>query len=119
MNIFENSEIGKKMAVIFMEGYSHIDSPVQCKIERDEYKNLYLNHKISDKEINNAIKILFSFSIQNDAKTIVYDLNTFNKKLSPAKEMTIEEIENELGHKIKIVKDHKGDKYVKDRKKNI
>lgn len=119
MNIFENSEIGKKMAVIFMEGYSHIDNPVQCKIEKDEYENLYLNHKISNKEIDDAIKTLFSFSIQNDAKTIIYDLNTFNEKLSPAKEMTIEEIENELGHKIKIVKDHKGDEHVKDRKKNI
>ena len=36
---------------------------------------------------------------------LVLDINDRNKVLAPAKEMTIDEIEKELGYKIKIVKE--------------
>lgn len=41
---------------------------------------------------------------------IVCDINEFNKAFAPVKEMTIAEIEKELGYKIKIVGKDKGEK---------
>lgn len=46
----------------------------------------------------------------HELEYIVCDINEFNKAFAPVKEMTIAEIEKELGYKIKIVGKDKGEK---------
>lgn len=74
-------------------------------IHEDEYSNIYLNHKIKDKEFTHALRIILTRLMQKEANYIMIDLNEFDNGLSPVKEMTLEEIEKKLGHKVKIVKE--------------
>ena len=59
---------------------------------------------VSDKQFNDAIDMIITYSAQKGLNHIIVDLNERNLGLAPTKEMTIEEIEKELGYKIKIIK---------------
>lgn len=65
--------------------------------------NKFGDRKISHDEISNAYDVLIMYLYQNDLYRISLDVDKINKRLEPAKEMTIEEIEKELGYKVKIV----------------
>lgn len=69
-----------------------------------EYKHIYLDHEITEEEFENCINTLVTYFMQNGLYGMLIDLDKKNKKLSPVKEMTIEEIEDKLGYKIKIIK---------------
>ena len=65
--------------------------------------NKFGDRKISHDEISNAYDVLTMYLYQNDLYRISLDVDARNKRLEPAKEMTLEEIEKELGYKVKIV----------------
>lgn len=68
-----------------------------------EYKHIYLDHKITGEEFANCINTLVTYFMQNGSSMLLIDLDERNKELRPIKEMTIEEIENKLDCKIKII----------------
>lgn len=93
----------KRLAIMFIDKYSDIHNPILCEVNKNDYKHLYINHKISNKELNKAIKLIYSYSVQNEIKNLICDLGLLDEELTPTKEMTIDEIEKILGYKIKIV----------------
>ena len=76
-----------------------------ARISEDEYPNLMLDHEVSEDEFNTAIDTLITYFAQKDLFHILIDLKMRNDYQGPAKEMTMEEIEEQLGYKIKIVKE--------------
>ena len=68
-----------------------------------EYKHIYLDHEITKEEFENCINTLVTYFMQNGLYGMLIDLDKRNKELSPVKEMTIEEIEDKLNCKIKII----------------
>ena len=68
-----------------------------------EYNHIYLDHEITEEEFDNCINTLITYFMQNGYYAMIIDLDKRNKDLKPVKEMTIEEIENKLGCKIKII----------------
>lgn len=54
--------------------------------------------------VNFAISVLIKYFCDNKIDHMVADIGAKEKSLEPAKEMTMEDIEKELGYKIKIVK---------------
>lgn len=74
-------------------------------ISDDEYPNLMLDHEVTDDEWNEALNTLITYFAQNPIHNIIVDLKKRNEHYGPAKEMTMEEIEQQLGYKIKIVKE--------------
>lgn len=93
----------KRLAIMFIDKYSDIHNPILCEVGKNDYKHLYIDHKISNKELNKAIKLIYSYSVQNEIKNLICDLSLLDEELTPIKEMTIDEIEKILGYKIKIV----------------
>ena len=76
-----------------------------ARISEDEYPNLMLDHKVTEDEFNTAIDTIITYFAQKDLYHIVVDLKMRNDYQGPAREMTMEEIEQQLGYKIKIVKE--------------
>ena len=73
--------------------------------------NLNRDDEITVEELNHALDIVTAYFVEHCINGLVLDINERNKILAPAKEMTIDEIEKELGYKIKIVneKENKDD----------
>lgn len=69
--------------------------------------NLNRDTDITNDELNHALDIVTAYFVEHRINGLVLDINERNKILAPAKEMTIDEIEKELGYKIKIVKENK------------
>ena len=69
--------------------------------------NLNRDTEITVEELNHALDVVTAFFVEHCINGLVLDINERNKILAPAKEMTIDEIEKELGYKIKIVKENK------------
>lgn len=60
---------------------------------------------LSRDDLENAIDTIIAYYCKEQLYKTIIDIDTRNKSLAPAKEMTLEEIEVLLGHKIKIVSD--------------
>ena len=84
--------------------------------ERSEDRNIYLydhecrnimrpfeNVDISTDDIKNAIDLIITYMVRDKLGKIVIDIAEHDQSLVPPKEMTLKEIEKELGYKIKIV----------------
>ena len=71
--------------------------------------NLNRDTEIKVEELNHALDIVTAYFVEHCINGLVLDINERNKILAPAKEMTIDEIEKELGYKIKIIKEEKKD----------
>mgnify|MGYP003470884877 CR=1 FL=1 len=71
--------------------------------------NLNRDTEITTDELNHALDIVTAYFVEHCINGLVLDINKRNKMLAPAKEMTIDEIEKELGYKIKIVKENKNE----------
>ena len=69
--------------------------------------NLNRDTEITVEELNHALDIITAYFVEHCINGLVLDINERNKILAPAKEMTIDEIEKELGYKIKIIKEEK------------
>ena len=76
-------------------------------LKADEYPYIYLKHDITEDEFNKAIDTIITYFMQQKMYTMIVDLDDRNEHYMPTKEMTIDEIEKELGHKVKIVKKKK------------
>ena len=77
------------------------------RISEDEFPNIMLDHEVTDEEEEQALNTLITYFAQREVYNIIVDLKMRNECYGPAKEMTIEEIEEQLGHKVKIVKEKK------------
>ena len=67
--------------------------------------NLNRDTEITVEELTHALDVVTAYFVEHCINELVLDINERNKILAPAKEMTIDEIEKELGYKIKIVKE--------------
>lgn len=65
--------------------------------------NKFDDKRVSNDEMLNALDVITMYLYQNNLYTIIIDIDERNKALEPTKEMTLEEIEKELGYKVKIV----------------
>lgn len=65
--------------------------------------NNFDGRKINEDEVVYALDLISLYMYQKEIYKLVVNIDERNRSLSPAKEMTIEEIEAELGHKVKIV----------------
>mgnify|MGYP006983167130 CR=1 FL=1 len=70
--------------------YDYIDKALLCKT-------------VDINNISDVIACLIRYFGMNELAYMVCDINEVNKGFAPAKEMTIDDIEKELGYKIKIV----------------
>ena len=57
----------------------------------------------SQEEFNHALDILIAFFVKDEISKMIIDIPRRNQSLAPEKEMTLEEIEEELGYKVKVV----------------
>ena len=69
--------------------------------------NLNRDTEITNDELKHALDIVTAYFVEHCINGLVLDINERNKILAPSKEMTIDEIEKELGYKIKIVDNNK------------
>ena len=65
--------------------------------------NLNRDTEITNDELKHALDIVTAYFVEHRINELVLDINERNKILAPAKEMTIDEIEEKLGYKVKIV----------------
>ena len=76
-----------------------------ARISEDEYPNIMVDHEITEDEWNEALNVMITYFAQKELDNIIVNLGIRNRWFGDAKEMTIEEIEKELGYKVKIVKE--------------
>lgn len=88
----DNTALDSKRVLLNEENYKHIISSL------DHYPP-------TADEVKKAICILTGRLIYRSVWNMESDIDSLNMSLSPPKEMTIEEIEKELGHKVKIVEE--------------
>lgn len=79
------------------------ERPHICYYEYDYIDKALLCKTVDINNISDVIACLIRYFGMNGLAYIVCDINEVNKGFAPAKEMTVDEIEKELGYKIKIV----------------
>ena len=87
-------------------GYEYVRIPNYPRLFSHEINNIinkFDGHKITEDEIMDALDLISLYIYQERIHKIVIDIDERNRFLEPAKEMTLEEIEKKLGHKVKIV----------------
>ena len=83
--------------------------PVQIirpRLYSDEICNIinkFDDKRVSNDEMLNALDVITMYLYQNELYNLWLYIDERNKALDPYKEMTLEEIEKELGYKVKIV----------------
>lgn len=70
-----------------------------------EYPNIFIKECYTDDEIDRAINLIITYLKDCNINKLLIDLDIRNKKLEPAKKMTLEEIEEKLGYKVEIIDD--------------
>ena len=68
-----------------------------------DYPNIYLDHKITKEEFDEAITVIITKFMQDQLSEVEIFLKERNDAFAKRKEMSIKDIEKELGYKIKIV----------------
>ena len=88
-------------------GYEYVRIPNYPRLFSHEISNIinkFDGRKITEDEIMDALDLISLYIYQERIHKIVIDIDERNENLAPAsKEMTLEEIEAELGHKVKII----------------
>ena len=77
----------------------------RTRLHKYECIHICKPHTITNDELTDAVDTIISGFAQSGNNKILVNINDRNRELAPAREMTIEEIENELGYKVKIVKE--------------
>lgn len=88
-------------------GYEYVRIPEHPRLfshDIDNIINKFDGRKITKDEVMDALDLISLYIYQERIYKFVVDIDERNKILAPAKEMTLEEIEAELGHKVKIVR---------------
>ena len=87
--------------------YEFSDECTDRKLYLHECSNIITNLNnesyASTSALTHAIGIIIAHFMANEINKVVVDIDELNKSLAPPKEMTINDIEKELGYKIKIV----------------
>lgn len=65
--------------------------------------------KITNEELNYALDLITTYMARNNSCRLILEIDKREKQLTPPKEMTIKEIEKELGYKVKVVDDKESD----------
>ena len=65
--------------------------------------------RITRKEVEDALDLIIAYFAQNSSCVMLCDIYERDKSLNPSKEMTIKEIEKELGYRVNIVDDKESD----------
>lgn len=84
------------------DGFNH---PTIKRYECEHILKQFENKSESMDDVKKALDTLINHIVTNGVSSIVVDIDKRNKELAPAKEMTFDDIEKELGYKIKIVKE--------------
>lgn len=84
------------------DGYNH--QTIKC-YECEHILKQFENKSESRGDVEKAIDTLINHIVTNDISYMMVDIDKRNKALAPAKEMTLDDIEKELGYKIKIVRE--------------
>lgn len=79
-------------------------------IDEEDYPYIMLDHEVNEDEVDKAIDTLLTYFAQKKIHTCIINLDERNYNKTPTKEFTIEELENIVGYKIKIVRDDKDGK---------
>lgn len=79
------------------------DYPLLYSIDCNNILDQFEGKEITNDDALKAIDTLAAYFYQEKLYKMVMDIDERDRYLAPAKEMTIEDIENRLGHKIKIV----------------
>lgn len=90
--------------------YLKDERPHICYNEYNYIDKALLGKAVDINNISDVVACLIRYIGMNGLENIVCDINEFNKNFAPAKEMTIGDIEKELGYKIKIVEKVKEEK---------
>ena len=72
-------------------------------ITKDEFSNIYEQYEVTDAGFQNAVDTIVTKLMQDGVSSYEVDLNVRNEALGPAIDMTIEEIEAQLGYRINII----------------
>lgn len=73
-------------------------------LNKEEYPYVFLDRDVTADECIEAMQLIATYFMQNKVNHIILDLEERNDFLTPVKQMTLEEIEKELGYKINIVR---------------
>lgn len=84
------------------DGFNH---PTIQRYECEHILKQFENKSESMGDVEKAIDTLINHFVTNGVSHMMVDIDKRNKALAPAKEMTFDDIEKELGYKIKIVKE--------------
>lgn len=84
------------------DGFNH---PTIKRYECEHILKQFENKSESMGDVEKAIDTLINHFVTNGVSYMMVDIDKRNKALAPAKEMTFDDIEKELGYKIKIVKE--------------
>ena len=87
-------------------GYEYVRIPNYPRLFSHEINNIinkFDGRKITEDEAMDALDLISLYMYQEGIHKFVVDIDDRNSSLEPDKEMTLEEIEKELGHKVKIV----------------
>lgn len=77
---------------------------VESSLNEGEYPNTYVDHTIEPDELNKALDVIISTCFQQKTSTITVDLDERERENSMVeREMSLSEIEQILGCKVKIV----------------
>lgn len=68
-----------------------------------DYPNIYLDHEITEEEFDEAVNVIITKFMQDKLSEVEIFLKERNEAFAKPKEMSIKDIEKELGYKIKIV----------------
>lgn len=72
-------------------------------LEASDYPNIYIDHEITAEELAHALDVVATAMMQQNSHTIVVVLDERERFLAPPVEMTLAEIEQKLGYKVKVV----------------
>ena len=86
------------------DGFNH---PTIKRCECEHILKQFENKSEFMGDVEKAIDTLINHIVTNSISYMMVDIDGRNKALAPAKEMTFDDIEKELGYKIKIVKEKK------------
>lgn len=85
---------------------SNLESGEGPKLSYAECSNILEKYPFEDvtfDKVQDALDLLVAYIYKERLTSVVIDLEARNKYLAPVKEMTLEEIEEKLGHKVKII----------------
>ena len=105
--------MGKRLVVALLAGkqsesFTEIHGQYATSLTESECKNIRTslgNKRPSQQDVSNAICVLIAELYASGGYALNVDITKFDRIFAPPKEMTIAEVERELGYKVKIVKE--------------